>query len=215
MSFITFRRHYIDKLLLKTTFYGKVLDVGGKKDSKRGCFRPPLDDVEIWEYLNIDKNTNPDYICSADNILIDDESFEMILLTEVLEHLENPIKVLNECKRILKKDGKLIATIPFLYALHADPYDFQRWTNVKIRMELKKLGFKNIKIESMGSLFAVTYDLFHISLNKESKNRHAIKNKLIRRLIMPILAKLFLSLDIKYMYKSKAITTGYYIEATK
>jgi ubiquinone/menaquinone biosynthesis C-methylase UbiE len=215
MSFITFRRHYLDEFLHKTKFCGGVLDVGGKKDNKRGLFRPPLDDVESWEYLNIDETTNPDYNCSADNILVNDDTFDMVMLVEVIEHLEKPSEVLSECNRILKKDGKLIASMPFMYALHADPCDFQRWTDVKIRLELEKIGFQSIQIKAMGSVFAVIYDLLYVSLNMESKNRNAFKNKVIRNSIMPILSKLFLWLDRKYMYKSKAITTGYYIEATK
>jgi hypothetical protein len=80
MSFITFRRHYLDEFLYKTKFCGRVLDVGGKKDNKRGLFRPPLDDVESWEYLNIDEATNPDYSCSADDIPVDNENFDIVML---------------------------------------------------------------------------------------------------------------------------------------
>lgn len=90
-----------------------------------------MDKIESWEYLNIDESTNPDYLCSADNIPVDDNTFDIVMLAEVIEHLENPIAVLNECYRVLKKDGKIVVTIPFLNALHADPYDFQRWTDVK------------------------------------------------------------------------------------
>lgn len=215
MKFITCRRYYLDKALLETNFYGKVLDVGGKKDNKRGKFRPPLDTCDSWEYLNIDKSTNPDYACSADNIPIKDGNFDMVILAEVLEHLENPIDVLKECKRILKTNGKIIITIPFLYPKHADPYDYQRWTDYKLENELKKLSFKDVIIKPMGSVFAVIYDLLHVSLVMASKNRKAFKNRAINKFIMPPLAKVILWLDKKYEYKNKAITTGYYIEAKK
>ena len=211
MSFITFRRYYLDNLLIDTNFYGKVLDVGGKKDNKRGRFRPPLDKVESWEYLNIDESTNPDYYCSADNIPVEDESFDIVMLAEVLEHLENPMDVLKECKRVLKKDGKLIITMPFLYPKHADPYDFQRWTDYKLDNELHKIGFSSVDITPMGSVFAVIYDLLYVSLGMASKNRDAFKNKVIRKFVMPVLAKVFMWLDKKYEYKSKTITTGYSI----
>ncbi|WED26875.1 class I SAM-dependent methyltransferase [Vibrio sp. DW001] len=215
MSFITFRRYYLDRVLLKTNFFGKVLDLGGKKDNKRGKFRPPLSQVESWEYLNIDETTNPDYCCSAENVPVDNESFDVVLMAEVLEHLENPSSVLKEAHRILRRDGKLVATMPFMYALHADPYDFQRWTNVKIKIELEKAGFVDVKIETMGSVFSVIYDFIYFSINTISKNRNALKNKLARKIIMPVLSRLFLLLDEKYMYKSNSITTGYYIEAKK
>jgi len=109
---ITFRRHYLDKFLSGTRFYGRVLDIGGKKENKRGQFRPPLDKVENWEYLNIDETTNPDYFCSAESIPVKDETFDMVLMTEVLEHLEHPELVLAEAHRVLKKKGVLVATMP-------------------------------------------------------------------------------------------------------
>lgn len=212
---ITFRRYYLDKVLKETKFYGKVLDVGGKKEKKRGSFTPPLKSVESWEYLNIDEDTNPDYYCSADNIPVNDGKFDMVMLAEVLEHLEEPESVLKECCRVLNKDGRLIATIPFLFPIHADPYDFQRWTDIKIKFELEKAGFSDIKITPMGSLFAVIYDLLYTSLTFISKEPQTFRNRFIRKFTLRPLSSIFLYLDKKYMYKSKNITTGYYIEASK
>ena len=205
MSFITFRRYYLDKVLISTSFYGKVLDVGGKKDNKRGIFRPPLDTVVSWEYLNIDESTNPDYSCSADNIPVDDNTFDIIILAEVVEHLENPIDALQECYRVLKKDGRIITTIPFLNALHADPYDFQRWTDVKIENELSKIGFKNISIKPMGGKAAVIYDLLNFSQTPTS-----FKTRIFRK-ILQMISSIFKILD----KPNRFITTGYFIEAKK
>jgi SAM-dependent methyltransferase len=205
MSFITFRRYYLDKVLSDINFYGKVLDVGGKKDNKRGTFRPPLDKVKSWEYLNIDESTNPDYFCSADKIPVDDNTFDMIMLTEVIEHLENPIDVIHECYRVLKTDGKIIVTIPFLNALHADPYDFQRWTDVKIENVFNKSGFKLININPMGGKAAVIYDLLNFSQTPAS-----LKSRIFRKMLQ------FSTPIFKISDKSnRFITTGYFIEATK
>ena len=215
MKFITARRYYLDKALSEASFNGKVLDVGGKKDNKRGTFRPPLDKVKSWEYLNIDESTNPDYLCSADNIPVADSSFDVILLCEVLEHLEKPEDVLKECYRVLKKDGIIIITMPFLFPIHADPYDFQRWTSFKLDKEVTTIGFKNIVIIPMGSFFAVIYDLLYVAFGMASKNRSSFRNKLINYKILPFLGNFFIFLDSKYIYKSKIITTGYYIEASK
>jgi SAM-dependent methyltransferase len=212
---ITFRRFYLDKVLSEVNFKGSILDIGGKKDNKRGTFRPPLSQVKSWEYLNTDALTNPDYCCSAEDIPIDNEQFDIVLMAEVLEHLENPSKVLQESHRITKFSGKIIATMPFLYPIHADPYDYQRWTPEKIRLEFEKVGFTIENITPMGSLFAVIYDLLYVSLGVASKNRSALKNRVINKFLMPILAKLFMWLDKYYAYKGKRITTGYFVEAVK
>ena len=211
IKILSFRRHYLDSVLSMVIFKGRVLDIGGKKEKKRGNFRSPLDKVDSWEYLNVDKSTNPDYCCSAENIPIEENKFDMALMAEVLEHLENPSKVLQEACRILKPTGKIIATMPFLYPIHADPYDYQRWTPERIKLEFEKAGFTIEKITPMGSVFAVMYDLLYTSLGMASKNRKALKNRIANRLLMPIIARVFLWFDGLYHYKSSSITTGYFI----
>ena len=215
MIMVTFRRHYLDKILQRTDFFGDVLDVGGKKENKRGLFRPPINKVNSWKYLNIDPLTKPDYCCSAEKIPVSESVFDIVLMTEVLEHLQNPEVVLKEIHRVLRKEGKLIATMPFLYPIHSDPNDYQRWTPQKIRVEIERGGFSIDQIVPMGSLFAVYFDLLHISFGIASKKRKSIKNRLINKFIMPPLAHLFMLLDNAYEYKNKQITTGFYFVGKK
>ena len=204
---MTFRRYYLDKLLLKTSFQGHVLDIGGKKENKKGQFRPPVEQVASWEYVNTDIKSNPDYLCSADALAIKDKTFDVVLMTEVLEHLAKPEAAISEASRVLKDDGGFICTMPFLYPIHADPSDFQRWTPEKIRLELSKAGLTVVKLESMGGFFAVIYDLLHFSMTTASKNSKSFKNKIINKCFMPVIANVFKGLDKLYIYKSRLITT--------
>lgn len=48
---------------------------------------------------------------------VPDESFDVIVLAEVIEHLLHPIAALQECHRILKDDGRLILTTPNMASL--------------------------------------------------------------------------------------------------
>jgi SAM-dependent methyltransferase len=212
---MTFRRYHLDRLLFGTSFSGRVLDVGGKKENKKGQFRPPLEQVLSWEYVNTDAKSNPDYLCSADALTMKDKTFDIVLMTEVLEHLERPDVAISEASRVLKDDGKFICTMPFLYPIHADPYDFQRWTPEKIKLELSKAGLNVVTLESMGGFFAVVYDLLYFSLTNASKNNRALKNRIINKCFMPVIAGVFRWLDKLYVYKSKWITTGFYVVATK
>jgi SAM-dependent methyltransferase len=208
MKFFSFRRYYLDSALLKTEFSGKVLDVGGKIINRQGSFKPPFEKVESWEYLNIDASTNPDYLCSAESIPVKDNHFDMILLTEVLEHLKNPKLVIKELFRILKDNGILIASMPFLRPVHMYPHDFQRWTEVRIRIELEEMGFTVEKISPMGGIVAVIMDLIFFY----TKNPTII-SKLIRKTIK-FASPLFLYFDKKTTKKDR-ITTGFYIRARK
>lgn len=193
MKFITCRRYYVDTYMSSVNFFGRVLDVGGKKDGKRGDFLPPYNKTKEWLYVNIDQNTSPDFLCSA----------------EVLEHIKEPKNVLNEIFRILKKEGTLVATIPFLYQIHADPYDYQRWTSEKILFELQEAGFTDINVQPMGGIYAVVFDLIDRYLYPKRGFFHRKARKTLR-----LFNKAFLYLDKKCDMKEK-ITTGYYIVAVK
>lgn len=210
MKFISFRRYYLDKILAQVNFYGRVLDVGGKKINKRGTFVPSLNKVYSWEYLNIDASTKPDYFCSAENIPVENNHFDIILMTEVIEHLQNPESVLKECFRVLKNNGSFIITMPLLYPIHADPYDFQRWTPDKIRQELRKIGFKVERILPIGGIVAVILDLVNIYFDPVRPN---FFSKLLRILLI-FFSPIFIPFDAKAKLKEK-ITTGFYIESKK
>lgn len=212
----TFRRLYLDKMLTETEFYGKVLDIGGKKEKKRGTFRPPLEKVESWEYLNIDKTTKPDYVCSADAIPVHDNNFDVILITEVLEHCEDPVAVIVESYRVLKIGGRIVVTMPFLFPVHADPEDYQRWTPGKLRLELEGAGFDKCEIRNMGYVGGVISDLLFIASGTGSLEvRRSIGRRIFVRFCLPLLQRFFLWMERQEVFKNESITTGYFCSAIK
>lgn len=214
MKHISFRRYWLDKFLAETDFTGKVLDVGGAKVNKRGCFRPDLDKVQSWEYLNIDEKTCPDFLCSSENIPVQNSSYDVVLITEVLEHLEYPEQTLKEAFRVLKDGGKLILSMPFLYPVHAHPFDYQRWTPEKIKLELTKIGFAGIQIKAMGGFFAVLYDLSCAFLNDDNC-RFSLGRRIIRKFIMPAFIYIYRVFDKWLEPANQKITTGFYVLAVK
>ena len=214
MKIISFRRFLIDQFLNSFPFYGKVIDIGGKKDNKRGGFNPKMQKVEEWVYVNIDISVNPDICSSTESIPVTNNSYDNALLIEVLEHLENPVSVLKEISRILKNNGKLILTIPFLYPVHADPYDFQRWTPDKIRNELCRLGFQDIKIQNLGNLLVVIFDLI-MFINRRSIFNKQTRIKILINKILRKLARLICYFDKYFVSYSQYITSGYFVEAKK
>lgn len=210
VKFRKFRRYYLDRALSVTEFRGRVLDVGGKKVNKRGTFAPPLGKVDSWEYLNIDASTKPDYACSADHIPVENSRFDMVLMTEVLEHLEDTEAVLKELFRVLKDDGVVIASIPFLSAMHIHTLDFQRWTAKKVRNEFERAGFHIETIEPMGGVVSVVTDLV---LTYTFHNPSFINRKVIEKLTR-FFSPLLLYLDKKTKSRDR-ITTGFFIRARK
>lgn len=53
-----------------------------------------------------------------------DESFDVVLCTEVLEHVPDPVAALREFTRLLKPGGRMILTAPFCSLTHFAPYHF-------------------------------------------------------------------------------------------
>ena len=112
MNFISFRRYYLDLILEenKHVFKGRVLDVGGKRDNRRGSFEPPYEQVEDWVFLNNDKQTNPDILIDLPNIPLEDNSIDVVLCTEVMEYIYDFRELLFQMGRVIKPGGVLILT---------------------------------------------------------------------------------------------------------
>ena len=65
-----------------------------------------------------------DLVCDITDIPEPDQSFDVILCSEVFEHLTDPQLALDELARLLKPGGKLILTAPFSSLVHFAPYHF-------------------------------------------------------------------------------------------
>jgi len=161
------RRYFVDKFFLENVHCfpagAKVLDVGGKKTKKRGMFDIGKYPVKV-EYANIDASTDPDHLCDAAKIPVADASFDGVILAEVLEHVKDPKAVLVEGYRTLKPGGKLLATAPFMFHVHADPADYGRYTEHYFRETLGEIGFRNIQIERQGGYYCVLANILKMRL---------------------------------------------------
>ena len=76
-----------------------------------------------------------------------DNSFDNVILFNVLEHVYNSDNAISEIYRCLNKTGKLIGATPFIYRLHNAPEDFSRYTDQYILKILENNNFKNISIK--------------------------------------------------------------------
>jgi 2-polyprenyl-3-methyl-5-hydroxy-6-metoxy-1,4-benzoquinol methylase len=75
----------------------------------------------------------------------DADSFDCVILADVLEHFENPDQLLGECRRVLTEDGRLIVSVPAFRWLRG-PHDehnghADRFTRSRLDSVLSKIGF--------------------------------------------------------------------------
>lgn len=111
--------------------------------------------------VGIDVATSPhtksemDMIYDGKNIPFDNNRFDYVLCTEVMEHVPDPALFLKEIHRVMKSDGILIMTTPFLVPLHEEPHDFYRYTKHGIHHLLTNAGFHLEYIESFSGYSGV------------------------------------------------------------
>jgi len=135
----------------------RVLDVG----SGRGRYRSLFSHCEFrahdfgLESGTIGKYTPLDYESDITAIPVPDASFDVILCTEVLEHVPEPIRAVQEIARILKRGGKLLLTAPLGSFLHQEPYHFYGgYTPHFYRKFLPEAGLDVVSIEPNRGFFS-------------------------------------------------------------
>ena len=78
--------------------------------------------------LDLFPNCNVDILSDIHSIPLKDDSIDGVIITGVFEHIEKPETVAKEIYRILKPNGLVFASVPFMQGYHPDPTDFQRYT---------------------------------------------------------------------------------------
>lgn len=191
------------KLLLSQRKFlkdGRILDVGCGEKIYRSIF---LNN----EYIGIDVKVSgrkkeeklADLYFDGENIPFENNYFNFIICTEVLEHCTNPSKLISEMFRVLKTDGRALITVPFIWGEHEIPYDFRRYTSYGLKKEVNNIGFKIIQFQKDYKGFD---SLIKVSLS-EVKN-HLGDQKLNIRLNLARIILFFSYKFLEYILKIKA-----------
>lgn len=117
--------------LTKEEIKGKrVIEVGSCDIN--GSLRPIIESWEPAEYIGVDlvKGPGVDVVCNAEHLVdtFGECSFDIVISTELLEHVRNWQQVISNIKRICRPNGIiLITTRSYGFGYHAYPYDFWRY----------------------------------------------------------------------------------------
>ena len=158
----TLRRYFVDLFHTEQTQAlpegSRVLDLGGNKVNKRGQFNIENYGLHVI-YANLSTEKHPNVQSDAALLPFADGCFDVVICSELLEHVQAPPQVLREAHRILRRGGILLICAPFLYRIHGDPYDFGRYTDYYWQTHLTETGFTDINIEKQGLFWSVLVDM--------------------------------------------------------
>lgn len=134
-----------------------VLDVGAGRAPYRSLFAH-------CDYRTQDFGQEPstlgsyaplDYVSDITSIPVPDASFDVILCTEVLEHVPDPVAAIHEFARIVKPGGRVALTAPLGSFLHQEPYHYYGgYTPHWYRRVLGQAGFQIDSLEPNGGFFS-------------------------------------------------------------
>ena len=149
----------VDILSLKD--YGNVLDFGAGSSPYKSY-------IKYTNYTTADiahnKNFKIDVIIEPDKkIPLSDESYDLIILTDVIAHVPDYRNTLNECYRLLKKGGELVISTPFIYRENETPNDMVRFTSFGLKHALEVNNYESIIVSKIGN-FAYT---LYCSINEK------------------------------------------------
>lgn len=135
----------------------KILDLGCGYKPFQSLF--PHD-----QYIGVDMSLNSfaDVIADNHNLPFKDNVFDVVIITEVLEHCVNEYQVINELRRVAKNQALVYLTLPFIFPLHGIPYDFQRFTKYKLEQLFKQ--DKIILLKESNNIFASLFIFSNIIL---------------------------------------------------
>ncbi|MDP2946933.1 MAG: class I SAM-dependent methyltransferase [Nanoarchaeota archaeon] len=161
---------------------GKTLDIGAGSAKYRQIIKE-----RASEYLALDMLPGPniDIVGDASNLPFLEESFDTIISTQLLEHVERPWLVIKEIRRILKKGGVCILTAPFINPYHCDPGDYFRYTTSGIKSLFSNENFEIVECDSYGQLFTVLCGFIKFSFfnpYKKSKKGNLIINDFLLKI---------------------------------
>jgi SAM-dependent methyltransferase len=203
----------IKKFSKKIKSENYILDVGcGKKPYKKYFKTDHYFGIEIDFGGHANHAKEADAFYDGKNIPFDNESFDYILSTQVLEHVENPNYLVREMFRVLKINGEVLVTIPFVCNEHEQPFDFWRFTQFGCKKIMEEAGFKEINITPTCGIFSVVGQLFSSALFENLKIGSFLKILLTIFIITPIQS---LSLFFDFIIRNRRLTLNYIIIAKK
>jgi len=130
-----------------------------------------------WNYSRLDA------VARLEELPFVDGAFDAVLSIVVLEHTPEPLRVLEEMRRVMRPGGALYMVVPHMWEEHQRPFDFFRYTSGGIRYLMERAGIQVRRIEPVGGFFW--------QLSRRLMGVLAFTQRGWRWMLFPVLAPIF------------------------
>lgn len=196
---------------------GVCADIGSGNSPYKKYFLP-----QALEYISIDNSQVNNVAFNASesflegdikNLPLKDGYCDTVILTQVLEHIDDTQKAISEVHRILKKDGVLIISTPFIYQEHIAPFDYYRFSENGLRFVLK--DFEIVEFHRQGYFgTAIVSQINGFLWIVASKNK-TVRNVVLLPILLTIFAINNLFGILLDLIKIKEFTPNFWVIAKK
>jgi SAM-dependent methyltransferase len=104
-----------------------TLEIGAYGSPSYGRYFPNRIGIDIRQGPGVDR------VASVYELPFADNTYSVVLCMSVLEHLERPADAIAEMRRVLKPEGRIVVSVPFLFPIHDAPGDYWRFTKYGLR----------------------------------------------------------------------------------
>ncbi|HZQ80542.1 MAG TPA: class I SAM-dependent methyltransferase [Gaiellaceae bacterium] len=221
------RDRWVESIAARTRPGATVLDVGAGE-----CRYRPLFDhcdyrahdfasyegttdglfAEPWEYGRLD------YVSDITDIPVDGDTFDVVLCTEVLEHVPRPLDAIRELARITRLGGKVYLSAPLGSGLHQEPFHFYGgFTPHFYEYAFSDCGLVTDSIAANGGFFQQLAQELERAQSIRAVCAPELRRKplglLLRLMASHAVTSRLLALDDRL--RIREFTVGYHVEATK
>lgn len=204
---------------------GLVLDAGSGHSPYRDFFAHAR--YQATDFCKVEGSpyAKIDYVCDLASIPVDNNRYDLIICTQVLEHINDPQIILRELYRSLKPGRELWISAPLYFNEHQIPYDFYRFTQFGFKYQLQQAGFQIKRLEHLEGYYAtLAYQLqmaatdLPLTPNLYGGGTIGISASLFALFLKPfffLISLLFSRLDLRYKNIVSGHSKNYAIVALK
>lgn len=134
-----------------------LVDYGCGSMPYKEFFAPYL---QTYFGADIPENRAADLHIRNGRLVLEPDACDIVLSTQVLEHVADPVLYLQEAHRVLRTNGLLLLSTHGVWRYHPDPTDYWRWTGEGLQKIIRENGFEILGIEGVMGLAATGLQLF-------------------------------------------------------